>query len=284
MLWLVACVAAGSAGRTGAAIPFDFPVARTHLYAAFSAYCGTDVDASMSCFWCKDLTERAQFAWTGNFGDSHGAAFGFVGCLNTSTIEVVFRGTDNIKGWIEDADFTQTPFNGSDTAKVHLGFWKTYSVVAKDVRALVDRTRPTCGGGKDIVVTGHSLGAALATLGAVEIAGIDPSQRVQLFTFGQPRVGNKGFAELADEKLVFSERFTHRRDIIPHMPFKALDYWHVSREYWQNTENQYVKCNDSGEDPNCSDSVIVTNPLDHATYLGVDILAGVLHRCLYTDP
>ena len=45
------------------------------------------------------------------------------------------------------------------------------------------------------MVTGYSLGGALATIAAADIKiNIKPSNRVRVITFGQPRVGNEDFS------------------------------------------------------------------------------------------
>jgi len=52
-----------------------------------------------------------------------------------------------------------------------------------------------------------------------------------------------------------------------------MNYWHIATEiFYQQTCCDYVTCNGSGEDPNCSDQF--TNPLDwsvsdHLDYYGV---------------
>lgn len=52
---------------------------------------------------------------------------------------------------------------------------------------------------------GHSLGGALASIAAVELIaqGDVSADRVKLYTFGQPRTGDKTYAEIHD-KLVSS--------------------------------------------------------------------------------
>lgn len=49
----------------------------------------------------------------------------------------------------------------------------------------------------DVVFTGHSFGAALATLGAVRYASLRPRIRVSCHAFGSPRVGGTEFRHLA---------------------------------------------------------------------------------------
>ena len=67
------------------------------------------------------------------------------------------------------------------------------------------------------MVTGHSLGAALATFCAVDIMRtIKPKTTVYLYTFGSPRVGNQKFADYVftlfpDGKY---SRITHYDDIV----------------------------------------------------------------------
>ncbi|PIO70397.1 triacylglycerol lipase, partial [Teladorsagia circumcincta] len=85
----------------------------------------------------------------------------------------------------------------------------------------------------DVWVTGHSLGAALATLAAsyVVAACHVPSSKVFVITFGQPRVGDYRFARAYEEKMGYSFRVTHWRDWVPHvLPEKFFNYYHHSPE------------------------------------------------------
>jgi hypothetical protein len=63
------------------------------------------------------------------FGDSHGTSFGFVAYdSNDATIYLVFRGTDDLKGWIADVDFfpTELPVK---TKKKGIYFYYYYLVL-----------------------------------------------------------------------------------------------------------------------------------------------------------
>jgi len=49
----------------------------------------------------------------------------------------------------------------------------------------------------------------------------------------------------------------NQKDIVPALPPRKLGYQHVPREYWfQNTTKYWRKCDGSGEDPTCHDSVL----------------------------
>ena len=52
-----------------------------------------------------------------------------------------------------------------------------------------------------LLVTGHSLGGALATLAAFDIKQAVPALRMEVYTFGTPYPGNRAFAREYDALL-----------------------------------------------------------------------------------
>lgn len=104
-----------------------------------------------------------------------------------------------------------------------------------------------------VVVTGHSLGGAVATLIALGLKHPmwEMTEKVQLYTFGCPRLGNEGFAVCASNEFGSnSSRVTHYQDIIPHSP-SSLRYMHMRNEWYQPTEAVDVKECSGYEDPTC---------------------------------
>jgi hypothetical protein len=76
---------------------------------------------------------------------------------------------------------------------------------------------------------------------------------VEVHTFGQPRVGEANLAQFMKSKLDTVFRVVHNRDIVPHVPFEWLKYVHVPTEVlFSEDMSTYKVCNDSGEDPSCS--------------------------------
>jgi len=265
-------------------MPFDPYVALTNVYLSYSAYCGTNVNATWACYWCSNVL---GFTWVGNFGVSSSNGFGYVG-YNTAnqTISVVFRGTDNLPGWITDAKFTQVAYYFNPDVLVHEGFQNDYQAMSSEIEGLVNQAYSMCGSSCQVYVTGHSLGAALATLGALDLTM--QGHNIILYNFGSPRVGNQAFEEWALSKFYVTPwRMTWYRDPVPHLPPQNfLDlyyYYHLPTEVWWNG-SEFVECNGSGEDPNCSDSIIIYNPLNHADYMNINTLDGIPYGCLYTDP
>ena len=68
-----------------------------------------------------------------------------------------------------------------------------------------------------IFVTGYSLGSALATIGALDLKTIF-GHVDQLYTFGEPRIGNEAFADFVTRSITERFRIIHYADIVPHLP------------------------------------------------------------------
>jgi len=251
--------------------------AMTTLLLSYSSYCGDSVTSDWNCYWCKSVP---SFNFTSTFGQSNSGIFGFVGYMNDA-VYVAFRGTDNVAGWIADAKFQQTPYFNTG-AKVHKGFFDLYNSVSDDVRSLVMDAINQCGSCNNVIVAGHSLGAALSVLGALDLQS-NTSFQITLYNFGDPRVGDYNFYNYAKTNLPSSFRFTNHRDLVPHLPPITMNYHHIVTEIWFNG-NTFITCDQTGEDPNCANSVLVFNIKDHATYLGINIVSGIPYGCMYTDP
>jgi len=249
------------------------------LFLSYSAYCGSLV-TKWNCYWCNDFS---SFQVSTTVGDSGSAHFGFVGIFN-NTVFVSLRGTDNIEGWIQDAEFTQTSYPGVPNAMVHEGFLQDYLSLSYSIKSAVAKL--SSGGINRVIVTGHSLGAALATLAAVDLAQ-NASLSVEVINFGSPRVGNQAFATYANKILKSVKRFTWNRDLVPQLPPRNIfqfSYFHLTEEIWWDGGSYHYCSTQTGEDKSCSASRIIPNILDHAFYLNVDLLQGIPHQCLWVDP
>jgi len=192
---------------------------------------------------------------------------GYTG-YNGSAIHAVFRGTifTSLENWINNLKFAKRrAYPKIPNAEVMDGFDDDYNsvqpLVIAQIKALMAKYP-----GKRVYVTGHSLGAALAVLCAMDLhfMGINVSK---VYTYGCPRVGNSAFADAFQLYFGDSWRLTHWRDVVPHLPLVAMGFWHVAREVWYNSAfSNYTVCNGSGEDPECSDSLIDYSVRDHLDY------------------
>jgi predicted lipase len=141
---------------------------------------------------------------------------------------LAFRGTASIRNWITDADFKRNLLMWDNTGadvEVHAGFLAALdSIVPELWKALGGSPAFKIQNCKPIFVTGHSLGGALAILAALELQR-QGFQIAQVYTFGQPRVGNSAFKRLYEAALGASTfRVVYQEDIVPRVPH--LPRWH----------------------------------------------------------
>ena len=76
----------------------------------------------------------------------------------------------------------------------------------------------------EVRVAGHSLGAAMAAVTATQIALKYEADRdrLHLYTYGEPRVGDLAFSKLHNRIVSNSYRITHKKDMIPNIPVRIL--------------------------------------------------------------
>lgn len=116
---------------------------------------------------------------------------------------------------------------------MHAGFLLAFSKIKDGIEAIVDaQRRITDQENIRVVVTGHSLGGAVATIMATYLRS--KGKQCDLYSYGSPRVGNDKFAEFASsqQSLGFSARITNQADVVTAIPPMFLGYRHVFPEYW----------------------------------------------------
>lgn len=195
----------------------------------------------------------------------------------TQSLFVAFRGSASIQNWIDNIKISQiTPYD-DESIGVEKGFYKSYNYLKVDLfdnLSILSKKYGT----RNILITGHSLGAAMATLMTYDIITLFPSYVVtHLITFGSPRVGNSKFVESFNEQYEnVYYRITHYYDMVPHVPEEFMGYLHVSNEVWYNEGNtDFIICDDYNiEDNRCSNScspIHCTSTSDHLYYLNVSM-------------
>lgn len=240
-----------------------------------------------TCEKCGDLTEG--FEMIELIIDVQNCLEAYVGfASDMNAIVVAFRGTQetSIQNWIEDLFWKQLDFDypGMTDAKVHSGFYSAYhnTTLRDGVINGIQKTMEAYGN-IPIMVTGHSMGGAMASFCALDLIVNYGLKDVTLLTFGQPRIGNAVFASHFKKYLPNAIRLTNAHDIVPHLPpyyhyFPQKTYHHFPREVWVHNValDSLVYpieqiCDDSGEDPTCSRSVSGNSVQDHIHYLGISM-------------
>ena len=185
-----------------------------------------------------------------------------------------------MKNWITDLYSAHSDFNYpgcTNGCKVHEGFYNAYNrtVQAGLLTAIqqAQKMRPSY----TLYVTGHSLGAALATLCASDmVSNYGFEGKTVLTNYGSPRVGDTAYYSWVKTILPMADRVVNQADIVPHLPPEDFNFHHIATEMWINPVGVITQCNGSGEDPNCSDSVPVYDfsIADHLDYFGLDMGTG----------
>lgn len=131
---------------------------------------------------------------------------------------VAFRGTqaDDRGDLIDDARFLPRPWPG--VGRVHRGFWRACDSLRGPIDDWLGAGPPGA-----LVVTGHSLGAAMATL----MAGLYPD--AELVTFGAPRVGGRAFARHFAGRAV--RRYVGCYDFVTNLP-PPIWFRHVAEMHY----------------------------------------------------
>jgi len=132
-------------------------------------------------------------------------------CITANEVYFVFQGSESRSDWLNNFKIIRKEFHG---IKAHKGFAEAAQSVLADVVSIIAANQ-----GKDIVITGHSLGGAIAALIAVALR----PQQVELITFGQPRVASSRQLRLA----LYGEyiRVVNGSDVVPRKPW--LGYSHA---------------------------------------------------------
>ncbi|ORC89948.1 lipase [Trypanosoma theileri] len=261
-------------------------LAKSALYFSKASYCDVPSIDNWSCESCHKLT---SFHVTKVFTNHSYGTLAYMG-VSEDRIVISFRGSENIPNWISNMKFGKETYPNATCkgCSVHIGFYHSFLSLRNEMwvelqRLVAEYPR------RPVLITGHSLGGAMAVLAAADFAaqayatGTVP--QFELYTFGAPRVGNDAFtawmAALFCSGKHEAYRVTHNRDVVPHLPPMLFGFEQTAGEVWYSGdgEGNYRTCSDvTGancssekveEDSKCSNSLYPISVSDHLEYLGV---------------
>jgi len=246
---------------------YDWSMGNVTLYHSQNAYCNPGKYESVTYKGVLD-----GFIPTYSIYDKAHDTRGYVGYhTGQKTIYVTFRGSSSIQNWIDNLDAILTNYPLCDGCDVHKGFYKAEQSCFGDVLSAV-KSLQSDHPSFTVMVTGHSLGGALATLTAMDLknSGIN---NVKLWNYGSPRVGDTAFSNYVNSYIGDRHRVTHHKDMVPHLPMHER-FTHISGEWYQPADDLYVQSCHGNEDRDCSYQWSITNVDDHLYYLGLPLGSG----------
>lgn len=129
------------------------------------------------------------------------------------TTYLAIEGSDELTDWRRNFEFLLT---SSDT---HAGFQNYATLLMAQMLASGVSLDPK----RHLILCGHSLGGAVATVIAAQLQDHVPN--LTLVTFGSPRPGGRRFRQRLK---VPHHRFVHGDDVVPHLPASWLGFRHTT--------------------------------------------------------
>jgi hypothetical protein len=166
--------------------------------------------------------------------------YGFLAISPASEeLVAIIRGTEAVWEWIHDSEFLMLP------NPIHGGSGMTedgFTAIYKSLRVGRDANSTTAAGSvgahlhagraRTVTVCGHSLGGALATLLALDIALNTECRTPSVYTYACPRTGNHSFAGSFNAAIPASYRIYGRTDLVPKLPpILPLPYEHTNSPF-----------------------------------------------------
>ncbi|CAI2376724.1 unnamed protein product [Moneuplotes crassus] len=270
--------------------------AKEVFYIALLANCKADKVLANDCgpaskFVVSDFGMEVLHAWKNEEG-INGLTTVIVKKEKAKTIYVGLSGTKHMAQLVADivtpdaVDYTlHSEAKGAQVMKYFNDkYTKNFRVNLIDHIKEVQKEYPNF----DIIFTGHSLGAGMATLALADysLLGLGKDRNVYGYTFGQPRVANYKLFDAFLPKVQGFYRVVHENDIVAHVPPCIVDSdfnckkegllprfypYHPPEEIWYNEDwTNYSTCDiDLGEDPKCSDKGMNDSLRDHVEYFNV---------------
>mgnify|MGYP001164183325 CR=1 FL=1 len=192
--------------------------------------------ASIAYFNKKDAKSQAKrlgFTTTEYYDKDGAQAYRF---MNKKDIVIACRGTEPTEFNDISADLKALPVMAETVSRVHKGFKKEvddiWPMVKEDINRKVNVN-------KTLWFCGHSLGAAMATIMSSRcLHDEELNDPVELYTFGSPRVGWRGYVKSLGVK---HQRWKNNNDIVTTVPLWVMGYVHHGTQHYLNAYGNYRK-------------------------------------------
>jgi hypothetical protein len=183
------------------------------------AYCRLDSSFAFDQDQIRKVLGRIRFTDCKYFETASapdgGGSHAFLAIDGDNKLAVLsFRGTDKDDPTDLGDDLNALPQPWPAGGKVHSGFAKAFQELWPAVQAVLPQFKEY-----RLLFTGHSLGAAMATLAS------SLRKPQSLYTIGSPRVGDQAFADLLQG--LDNHRYVDCCDLVTRVPPEVLGYTHI---------------------------------------------------------
>lgn len=175
----------------------------------------------------------AALSFTRSKESSRAYFFGFA--LTSPKVNLlIYRGTQERSEWVLNMVTVQQAYLESEPkyGKIHSGFARIYGPLAEQSRQIIESFDPAL----PCYIAGHSLGAALAPLAAMDISlnTSYPRENLHVYAFGGPRIGDPAFANAYHQQIPNSYRVANMADVLTILPptqFRGAEFLPVGQEW-----------------------------------------------------
>jgi predicted lipase len=179
---------------------------------------------------------------------------GYTG-MKGGNLYIVFQGSQGIQDWLDDFEFwpAKLPFevDGKDI-NIHHGFFEQYIAVRRYILDKINKSSP-----KEIIIIGHSLGAALASICAFDLS-VTKQITSTAILFACPKIGGMNFVKAYKKYVPNTYAFIYGNDIVPRVP----PYWAF---YFKHYKSKWISKGISRIKYTLQNLIttLTGNPLDH---------------------
>jgi triacylglycerol lipase len=189
--------------------------------------------SSIAYYNVKEATSQAKrlgFTTTEFYQKDGAQAYRF---MNKHDLVIACRGTQPSEFNDIKADLKAVPVIAETVSRVHRGFKaevdELWPMIMEDINRKANL-------GKTLWFCGHSLGAGMATIMASRCKyNEELNDPVELFTYGSPRVGWKGYCNSLN---VVHHRWRNNNDIVTTVPLAIMGYTHHGTQHYINAYGQ----------------------------------------------
>lgn len=249
----------------------------SYILARACAYAYEKIEPNTSCQIEKETgiykVEQFQFQPNKWYGIS-----GILGYFKDYLV-IAFKGSDSKDDWMKNFRLLhddkllswkkQSPSSGRINGRVHSGFHTAVNSNLSNLKCLVKKKHSQ--EFRKIILTGHSLGGAIAILTAAAFSKDDDfCCKKIVYTYGSPRVGDTKFRVYFDaSKDINHYRFEYGYDSVPHLPLarpfnyigKILEAGFLVPEYQHTGQIRYLMKDQQGN------PIVVKDPPEFPKFL-----------------